>query len=186
MNFSEYQQQFDLILNEQNPQPPYNDEHYLEYTKLNASRQFRWLKKGVLSDDTKLTIQSIQEKQTWVLITEHWCGDAAHSVPFIYLMSELNPNITLRIQLRDSAESEIEKYLTNGGKSIPKLIVRDIAGNDLHVWGPRPHACQVIFDELKQQNATFEDQKIALQKWYNEDKGVSVQQEICDLLSNYK
>jgi hypothetical protein len=186
MNFSEYQQQFDRILNEQNPQPPYDDEHYLEYTKLNASRQHRWLKKGILTPETISTIQSISEKQHWILITEHWCGDAAHNVPFIYLMAELNPNITLELQLRDSEGSEIDSYLTNGGKSIPKLIIRDTQGNDLHVWGPRPQACQVLFDELKQQNKTFEDQKIALQKWYNEDKGITLQEEICDLLNNNK
>lgn len=181
MTFPEYQQQFEQILSEQDLQPPYDDVHYLEYTKLNASRQYRWLKKGILSDKTKLTIQSISEKQTWVLITEPWCGDAAHSVPFIYLMSELNPNIQLQIQLRDSDESEIDTYLTNGGKSIPKLIVRDSEGKDLFVWGPRPVECQVLFDDLKQQNKTFEDQKIALQKWYNEDAGHLIQEEICAL-----
>ena len=58
------------------------------------------------------------------------CGDAAHIVPIIYLMSRLNNNITLRIQLRDSG-SEIEKYLTNGTKSIPMLIVRDENNKDL-------------------------------------------------------
>lgn len=184
MTFTDYQTAFDDILNAKNTNPPYDDEHYLEYTKLNSSRQYRWLKKGILSDKTIATIQSITTPQTWNIITEPWCGDAAHSVPFIVKMAELNPNIELNIMLRDGADSEIENYLTNGGKSIPKLIIRDSEGKDLIVWGPRPEACQAIFLELRAKKTDLAEEKIAIQKWYNEDKGAAVQHEISGLLNS--
>jgi hypothetical protein len=98
-------------------------------------------------------------------------------------MAALNPNIELKIQLRDSDESEIEHYLTNGGKSIPKLIVRDNQGNDLFIWGPRPEGCQQVYLEQRKNNTPIADEKIAIQKWYNDDKGASVQKEICQLIS---
>jgi hypothetical protein len=183
MTFEAYLAYFDEILNGNTVQKPYDDPHFVEYTKLNHSRQSRWLKKGVISDETKNIIQSISQKQNWVLITEPWCGDAAHSVPFIAKMAELNPVITLKIQLRDSEESEIDGYLTNGGKSIPKLIVRDGEGNDLFVWGPRPEACQVEFSALKASGVSFEEQKIGLQKWYNDDQGHLIQKEICQQIT---
>jgi hypothetical protein len=97
------------------------------------------------------------------------------------LISELNDNIQLEIQLRD-ADSEIEKYLTNGGKSIPILVIRDENGKDLAVWGPRPADCQVIFNQLKADGAEFGEIKIALQNWYNQDAGVSLQKELDNLI----
>ncbi|HNJ59416.1 MAG TPA: thioredoxin family protein, partial [Chitinophagaceae bacterium] len=78
--------------------------------------------------------------------------------------------------------SEIEKYLTNGSKSIPLLIIRDLSGNDITKWGPRPKDCQADFSKLKAEGLEMADLKIALQKWYNNDKGVKIQQEIIALL----
>lgn len=177
MTAETYNKQFEEILNATHTQAPYDNPDYLNYTKLNESRSRRWHKKGEISEETKSFIRSLKQKQKWIVITEHWCGDASHNVPFIELMAALNPCIELEIQLRDSG-SEIDQYLTNGGKSIPKLIVRNEANKDIFVWGPRPAACQVIFLKMKEEGLDFEAQKIALQNWYNEDKGVSVQQEI--------
>jgi hypothetical protein len=182
MNYNDYQRLFNEILNGNITDSPYTDPHYLDYVKLNESRQNRWLKTGKLSTETQSTIQSIASEQQWLLITEPWCGDAAHSIPFIVKMAELNPLIRLSFQLRDSKESEINHYLTNGGKSIPILIVRDKEGKDLFFWGPRPSECQSLYLNLKASNASFEEQKVTLQQWYNENKGSDLQQEICDLL----
>ena len=184
MTFSDYQKLFDAILAGETNEKPYDDSHFVEYVKLNLSRQNRWLKKGEITEEIKSTVQSITENQTWIVITEPWCGDAAHNVPFIARLTELNPNITLKIQLRDSENSEIESYLTNGGKSIPKLIARNEAGADIFTWGPRPADSQVVFDRLKAENASFEMQKTALQEWYNKNAGSAVQQEILTILKS--
>jgi hypothetical protein len=178
MNFSDYQQTFDHILSGELTSAPYDDLHFIEYVKLNHSRQNRWVKKGVLLDEAVDAINNIQSKQTWVLITEPWCGDASHTVPFIVKLAELNPLIALDIQLRDSENSEIDSYLTNGGKAIPKLVIRDNTGKDILIWGPRPIETQALFHKLKEQNRTFEEQKIGLQQWYNENQGAAVQKEI--------
>ena len=39
-----------------------------------------------------------------------------------------------------------------------------------------------LFNELKEKNADFEAQKIALQDFYNKDKGKGVQDEVVELL----
>lgn len=182
MKWNEYMSLFDDILNGQHKEAPYDDPHFMEYVKLNKSRMSRWLKTGKLSEDLKSAITKLDEPQHWILITEPWCGDAAHSNPFIFLMSELNANIQLDIQLRDSG-SEIDQYLTNGGKAIPKLIVRDENGNDVWVWGPRPTLAQQHFHELKSMGLSMEDQKAKLQEWYNQDKGAEIQNEFSSWLS---
>lgn len=184
MNFTAYQQVFESILQDANPTAPYNNPDYLNYTKLNWSRQQRWLKTGVLSEEMITAVKNITEPQQWIVITEPWCGDASHIVPFLYKIAELNPLIQLDIQLRDTAPFLIEQYLTNGGKSIPKLIIRDNDNNDMAVWGPRPVGCQVLYDRLKAANADFEQMKIELQQWYNEDKGRSLQQELLSVINS--
>ena len=181
MTWQEYQDYFKGIVDSQNRNAPYDNEDYYQYTKLNKSRTNRWLKQSPLTEATTNFMKEVAVKQNWIVITEPWCGDAAHIVPVLYLMSELNPNISFTIQLRDE-DSEIDKYLTKGTKSIPMLIVRDINGNDLFHWGPRSKEGTEVFEKLKEKNASFDESKIALQDFYNRDKGKGVQDEVVKLL----
>lgn len=181
MDWTNYLELFDKILNREIADEPYDDEHFYEYTKLNKSRMNRWLKTGVLDAALSDRIKSITTPMKWILITEPWCGDASHSTPFIYMLSALNPLIDLEIQLRDSG-SEIENYLTNGGKSIPILIIRDSNNKDIAVWGPRPKACQEVFLQNKDSGMELEEQKVHLQEWYNQNKGMDLQKELLSLL----
>ena len=142
----------------------------------------RWRKTGKLSEELKLAIQEINTPQHWIVITEPWCGDAAHSVPFIEMASAENPLITVSYELRDSEPFRINDYLTHGGKSIPKLIIQDAKGNDLGTWGPRPKDCQDLYARLMAENADFEKIKTEIQHWYNTNKGVDVQKELLDLI----
>lgn len=183
MNFQSYLAEFGRILDNPTPAPPYDNAAYLDYTRLNWSRMNRWLKKGELSTSFSEVVNGISQPQHWLVITEPWCGDAAHSVPFIQLAAQLNPLISVEYELRDSEPFRINAYLTNGSKSIPKLIIRDSQGTDLATWGPRPVECQKLFDRLKAEDADFEQQKIATQQWYNADKGQAVQAELETILS---
>lgn len=178
INWYEYLSSFEDILNRKLTKKPYDNEAYIEYVKLNKSRMNRWLRTGLLKGSTQQTIEEIREVQNWYIITEPWCGDAAHSVPFIYLLSELNQNIKLTLILRDSEPEWIERYLTNGSQSIPKLIVRNNYDEDLFTWGPRPKECQLLISELKKQQISDEDIKTRAQEWYNKNKGISLQEEI--------
>ncbi|MFA7275063.1 MAG: thioredoxin family protein [Crocinitomicaceae bacterium] len=181
MKFSDYLQLFDTILTAETPQALSYTADQRHYVELNQKRQERWVKKGEILPETLEIVQNLTESQKWILIAEPWCGDAAHLVVFIAKMAELNPKIELEIQLRDSG-SEIDDYLTNGGKSIPILIVRDATGTDLFRWGPRPEPAQAVHIANLTSNKTTEEKKVELQKWYNADKGVSVQKEIIGLL----
>lgn len=182
MTWTDYLQHFEKILSGTWTEDPYNDPHFMEYTRLNHSRMNRWLKTGKLNTDVMEQLQRIDRAQRWILITEPWCGDAAHSVPFMQLMAQQNQHIQFEIQLRDSG-SEIDKYLTNGAKSVPVLIIRDEDGKDLAVWGPRPKAAQQLFQDMKEAGLPVDDQKVRLQQWYNDDKGNSMQQEFVSILA---
>lgn len=181
MNFNEYLLHFETIL-EETP-APYDKADYLSYTRLNWARQQRWLKTGTVHLQLAELVRNLSRGLKWIVITEPWCGDAAHSVPFIHKLSQLNPHVEVEYQLRDSAPFLIERYLTNGGKSIPKLIIRDHQDQDLAVWGPRPEPCAAVYNEMLAKQAGFEDIKTALQKWYNEDRGASLQRELTEIFA---
>lgn len=183
MNVNEYEEQFDEILDGKNTAYPYDSDEYINYVKLNKTRIKRWSKVGKIAPDLAETIKNIQHTQNWILITEPWCGDAAHSHEFIVKAAALNPKINLTVRNRDTPDSEIDKYLTNGGKSIPKLIVRDANGQDLFDWGPRPKAAQKLYlTQRADTSMNEEDKKKNLQSWYNKDKGTTIQQELNKLL----
>lgn len=183
MDFTAYQQLFFDILNSPNPLAPYDNPDYLNYTKLNWSRQQRWLKVGVLNPDLTNAIEKISKPQLWTVITEAWCGDASHTIPFLHRLSELNPLIKVDYQLRDSPPFLIESYLTNGTRSIPKIIIADEYNQDLSTWGPRPAECQRLYLQMVKDHIEMGEKKIALQKWYNEDKGESFQLEFLDIIN---
>ncbi|MGN7205214.1 thioredoxin family protein [Pedobacter sp. SAFR-022] len=178
MDFPTYKVFFKAVLDSAKSLPPYNNPDYHNYTKLNWSRQRRWLSVGELDDTLVQHLKQLDKPQQWIVITEPWCGDAAHILPFLYMLSEQNPLIKLDIQLRDSEPFLIEQYLTRNAKSIPKFVIRDGSNKDLLVWGPRPEQCQVLYDRLKAEHASDEEIKLQLQWWYNEDKGQSLQKEL--------
>jgi len=179
MNYAEYKQLFDEILVGPVPTHPYGDEVYLNYTRLNRSRMKRWDKQLKLDENLISRIKQIVSPQHWIIITEPWCGDAAHIIPFLIQLAAQNNFITYDIKLRGSEPFLIENYLTNGAKSIPKLIVPNENGKDVFIWGPRPEGAQELLDKMKAVHAEYETTKIALQNWYNNDRGISLCRELC-------
>lgn len=184
MNWQEYLDYTKEIITGENPQPPYDNKDYLHYTKMNEARLKRWIKTNPITEDTVTTIKSITQPQQWIVITEPWCGDAAHIVPIIYLMSTLNDRVQLELQLRDSG-SEINHYLTSGSKSIPIFIVRNENGKDIFHWGPRPKEGQELHLDLTARKAGFEETINTLQNYYNADKSLSMQTEIITLMKEH-
>lgn len=184
MNYNTYINLFEPILNGESNDPRYSDTKYLHYAKLNQSRMSRWQKTLQLNEALAEQIKKITHPQKWIVITEHWCGDAAPVVPFLERLAALNPLVQLDIQLRDQEPFLINSYLTNGTKSIPKLIVRNEQGQDVFTWGPRSEAAKQFINDLKTSGADGEVIKTELQNWYNKDKGVELQKELLKLFQS--
>lgn len=157
-----------------------------DFTKLNRARMKRLDKTQQILPELEIITKEITEKQVWLVLTESWCGDAAQNVPVLQKLAEMNPLIDLRMVLRDDNDELMQKYLTNGGKSIPKLIaVSADLEKELFTWGPRPAAAQVEVKRLLDENGGFNEKvKEGIQIWYNHDKGISMQHELMELLKN--
>lgn len=159
-------------------------EDHIVFTKLNEARMHRLDKTMQVTDETKSFLENLKKEYTWIVIAESWCGDAAQILPVINKMASVSDKINLRIVLRDDNEELMNQFLTNGTKSIPKLIIIDKESNDVIAdFGPRPiGAKQLILDYKADHGVVDETAKIELQKWYLQDKGISTQNEIVELM----
>jgi len=158
-------------------------EELAHYTQLNLTRMKRIYKHTNLLPSFVEAVNLVERRINIICLTEFWCGDAAQNLPVIELAAEKNKNITVRYLFRDENEELMGQYLTNGGKSIPKYILLDGAGNEMANWGPRPSEVQQEMENLKAIKATKEQMIETIQKWYNTDKTVSLQQEWMALFS---
>ncbi|MBW3518251.1 thioredoxin family protein [Flavobacterium sp. NKUCC04_CG] len=170
---------------ENNPEILELEEGYLPYAELNETRLNRLDKTITVASSVEVKLQQLKGQYIWLVISESWCGDAAQILPILHKMSEVTPAVDLVVVFRDQNEELMEEFLTNGGKAIPKVIVLDKATLEvLADWGPRPVGAQKTVDDYKAANGQFDDEGIvALQKWYAKDKGIAVQREIEQLMS---
>jgi hypothetical protein len=119
----------------------------------------------------------------WITITEPWCGDAAQCVPVIEKLALATGGIQTHYILRDEYPAIMDAYLTNGGRSIPKLICLDEKGAEVFTWGPRPAVIQEVMNRLKADGVTEIATIVeAIQKAYNDDKQQGMYQEFVALL----
>ncbi len=154
------------------------------YSKLNDVRMHR-LDKTMTIDETSIQqLLSLKGKYIWLVLSEGWCGDAAQLLPIFNKMALLAVAIDLKIVFRDENQELMNMFLTNGSKSIPKLLILEKETLEvLKNWGPRPkRATQLIKSYKEQYGIIDETAKIELQMWYLQDKGLSTQKEIIDLM----
>lgn len=157
------------------------------YAELNETRMNRLEKTITLTDAVIQTLQNSSKNVIWLVLAESWCGDAAQILPVLNKMSEASNSIQLNIVLRDDHDALMQLFLTNGAKSIPKLIILDAQTlNVVADWGPRPLGAKQLIEEYKASHGVVDETgKIELQKWYLHDKGISIQQEISEIMRQF-
>ena len=157
------------------------DAELLAYAKLNIQRMNRLDKTATVLPAMQEKIKQVQP-QKWLILTEGWCGDAAQNIPILIKMADFAPQIEIRFLLRDEHLTIMDLYLTNGGRSIPKLIALSADWKELFNWGPRPLPAQELLVELKKENLPFKLLAEKLHKWYADDKNIHLQEEFLALL----
>ena len=136
-----------------------------------------------LSEDTIEKANAFEGNITWLVLTESWCGDAAQTMPVMQKIADLNEGIDFKVVLRDENETLMDQFLTNGGRSIPKLIMIDNTTNEvLDTWGPRPSIATKMVEDYKAEHGKLTPEfKQDLQVWYNKDKGQNTAEDLVDL-----
>jgi len=185
MSYAEYRALVSELTENNSTTGPEKTEALANYSALNDRRMKRWDKTVKISEDTKTAIENSKTKTTWLVLTESWCGDAAHIMPVINKVAELNDNINYKIVLRDENEALMNQFLTTGGKSIPKLIMIDDETNEVvNTFGPRPSVATQFVNNYKAEHGKLTPEfKEDLQRWYNKDKGQSTIKDLAALIS---
>ncbi|MDP5043137.1 MAG: thioredoxin family protein [Crocinitomicaceae bacterium] len=183
MDFTNYMQLSEQLVAEGRTSGPNQSAPYVYYTKLNLQRMKRLNKTvDVPAQLVELYKQKANEWR-WITITEPWCGDAAQCVPVIEKLAQAIGGIQSQYLLRDEHPEIMDAYLTNGGRSIPKLICLDAEGREVFTWGPRPDVIQEVMNRLKADGVTEISEIVeAIQKAYNDDKQNGIYQEFEVLL----
>ncbi len=185
ISYTEYRALVATLALEGKSTGPVQTDDLANYTKLNDRRMRRWDKMVKINETVAQTVESIYKNHTWLVLTESWCGDASPALPVMEKIASLNEGITFRVALRDENEALMGRFLTNGGMSIPKLIVLDNASKKvLGTWGPRSGNATKLVENHKALHGTILPQfKEELQVWYNTDKGESILRELVELLT---
>lgn len=184
--YSEYRNHVSELLSKGLSTGDTQSEALRNYSSLNEVRMNRLEKTIKITQNISDRLKTISKNYILLVITEGWCGDAAQLLPIMKKMADENPLIDLRLVLRDDNATLMDGFLTNGSRSIPKLILVDAETNTvLGSWGPRPAGAAQLIKEYKEQfGVVNEEAKIALQKWYLNDKGLSTMEEITRMLES--
>lgn len=180
LSYSEYRALVAQLAQEGKSTGPEQTDALINYTQLNDRRMKRWDKTLKFDEETVTRISLVNQKATWLVLTESWCGDASPALPVMHKISELNPNISLKIILRDENVALMNRFLTNGGMSIPKLIAIDNqSGEVIGDWGPRSKAAtKLVVDHKAEYGMIKPEFKEEIQVWYNKDKGQSILEDL--------
>jgi hypothetical protein len=165
----------------------YNTEQILQYTRLNLQRISRLERTTTLNPELAEAASGVQERWVWMVLAESWCGDVAQNLPVIKQIADLGQDISVRVLLRDKNLDVMDAYLTNGSRSIPKLIcLRASDLSELGTWGPRPAALQELMLEWKAQNIPFEELAEKIHGWYAKDRSQHLQTEFLQLIKQWQ
>ena len=65
----------------------------VSFTKLNQKRLSRWNKTLKVSEGVEEVVRNFNKNITWLVLTESWCGDAAHIMPVVNKLASLSDKI---------------------------------------------------------------------------------------------
>ena len=182
MTYSEYMDLMNKLVLTQSTTGE-SDQDRIDFTALNYKRSLRLNKTIQLTEAETAIFDGLQTKQVWLLITESWCGDAAQTLPVLNKIAEASENIELRVVLRDEHPELMDHFLTNGTRSIPKLIILTPELEVMATWGSRSAAATKLVTDYKEKFGKIDAEfKSQLQIWYNKDKGVSIINELAEVV----
>ena len=114
-------------------------QQYLDQMGTNKETFTKFLSEIVIRPEDKEALAKLGKKLKAMVITEDWCGDALYNVPVLAKLVEGNPNVELRVFLRDKNPDLMDQYLNQGlFRSIPVFAFFDENMNEVARLIERP------------------------------------------------
>jgi hypothetical protein len=116
-------------------------DQYLAQMGTNKDKFVEFLQTIKISPEDKQALDKYGKKLNILVITEDWCGDALYNVPVLAKLVEGNPDIEMRVFLRDKNPDLMDQYLNQGMyRSIPVFAFFDESMNEVARFVERPAA----------------------------------------------
>lgn len=112
-----------------------------------------------------------------LVLAEDWCGDASNTVPVLARLADAVPELELRVLRRDEHPEVMDRYLTNGSRSIPVVIALNEEFGEVGHWGPRPTELQ-SWVLTNRQTIPKSELYPQVRRWYARDRGESTLREV--------
>ena len=184
ISYSDYRSKVTQLLREGKSSGNEQSSELLHYSLLNETRMNRLDKTIHVGKANEQMLNSLRHHYYLLVLAEGWCGDAAQLLPIFNKLANATDKIKLKILFRDENEALMNLFLTNGSKSIPKVIILEKETMQLKgTWGPRPEGATNLIKSYKRQYGVVDETaKTELQLWYLHDKGLSTQTELLNLM----
>jgi hypothetical protein len=156
---------------------------YVQYYALGLQRMNRIFKTFQLTSVQENRVKETNNDFKLLVITEGWCGDASQIIPVVEKLANAL-KVESKYILRDENLELMENYKTNNALSIPIIIGSDNDGNEIFRFGPRPAYGMELLAKFKFNPDIYsaDDFHEDLQKYYNNNKGVDIVNEMLDLI----
>jgi len=116
-------------------------QQYLDQMGTNKEKFAQFLGEIQISPEDRAALARLGKKLRVLVITEDWCGDALYNVPVLAKLVEGNPNIEMRVFLRDKNPDLMDQYLNQGMfRSVPVFAFFDENMNEVARFIERPAA----------------------------------------------
>lgn len=116
-----------------------------------------------------------------LVLAEDWCGDASNIVPILAKLGDEADCLEMRVIRRDEYPHVMDRYLTNGSRSIPMVIALDDGFRELGHWGPRPTELQRWVMENRK-TMPKDELYPRVRQWYARDRGETTLREVLEML----
>jgi hypothetical protein len=185
IDYDTYRTEVEKLVDAGKTSGPVQNEALAQHTKMGFQRMKKWEKITKISEETTNNLKSVKGNYSWLVIGEAWCGDVGQNIVALNKMAK-EADIDLKMVFRDENLDLMDKFLTNGGRSIPKMLVVDNNSKEVvGEWGPRPKHIQNWFVEEKQKpgfdkNSTMEQVHL----WYAKNKHEELQNEVVEMMQS--
>jgi hypothetical protein len=188
--YSAYRKLIDDLLAEGKTTGNAQSDSAVAITKLNVQRMRRLDKTVKLQPALLAELKQLDQPWVWLVLTEGWCGDSAQTIPVFAKIAEANAKINLRMILRSDYPEVMDAYLTDGSRSIPKLICLTPELEELGTWGSRPQPGKEILQKYKKQYGDqfrdhYDEFTEELHLWYGRDRTQTLQAELTESIRTW-
>lgn len=157
---------------------------YHEFVRDAAANRELWTSMERIAQIPEWAIAAVRStgaKFNFLVIAEDWCGDGTSTIPYLAKLATITRSVEVRVLRRDEYPVVMDRYLTDGARAIPIVIVLNRQLEELGHWGPRPADLQQ-WVRTERAKSGMKPPYPQIRRWYARDKGISTLREVLGLL----